>query len=124
MSQFDELESGEPLPPVSVDDMKRVWHMVDAVKRVVVELGAEAGAGTVGIDVQSIAERCEPEENFEAVFFRVTLLRYLYESGLLDEWREGDSLSDSVFQIGATFAVEMGNRGFDSDAFVSRLRAL
>jgi hypothetical protein len=48
----------------------------------------------------------------------------LYESGLLDEWREGDSLSDSVFQIGATFAVEMGNRGFDSDAFVSRLRAL
>ena len=92
MNQFEQLESGEPLPPVSVDDMKRVWHMVDAVKRVVVEQGAENGAGSVGIDPRSIADVCEPEENFQAVFFRITLLRYLYETGLLDEWREGDSV--------------------------------
>ena len=93
MNQFEQLESGEPLPPVSVDDMKRVWHMVDAVKRVVVEQGAETGAGSVGIDPRSlIAERCEPEENFQAVFSRITLFRYLYETGLLDEWREGDSV--------------------------------
>ncbi len=33
MSQFEQLESGAPFPRVSVDDMKRVWHLVDAVKR-------------------------------------------------------------------------------------------
>ena len=124
MSQFEQFESGTPLPPVSVDDMKRVWHMVDAVKPEVVEQGAEAGARSVGIHARLIAERCEPGANVQAVFFRTTLLRYLYETGLLDEWREGDGLSDSVFQVSANFPMEFGDRGFDSAAFVSRLRAL
>jgi hypothetical protein len=125
MSQSEQLESGAPLPAVSVDDMKRVWHMIDTVHRDAVEQGIEAGAGGgVGIDARLIAEQCEPGANFQAVFFRTTLLRYLYEKGLLDEWREVDSLRDSVFQVGATFPMEPGNRGFDSAAFVGRLRAL
>jgi len=117
MSPFEQLESSSPVPPVSVDDMKRVWRMVHKLK-------AEAGAQHFGIGERLIAEQCEPGANFQAVFFRVALLQYLFQAGLLDEWREDDGLSDSVFQVSATFPMELGDRGFDSAAFTSRLHAL
>ena len=75
----------------------------------------------MGIDARLIAERCEAGANLQAVFFRVALLQYLFHAGLLDEWREGARLSDSVFHLSATFPIELGVQGFDSAAFMSRL---
>jgi hypothetical protein len=39
-------------------------------------------------------------------------------SGLLDEWREGKQLSDSIFQAGSTFPLTLGG---DTAAFVEPL---
>jgi hypothetical protein len=117
MSGFESLESGAPLPPVNVDDLKRVWRTVDVVT-------AEVGAQGVGICARLIAEQCEPGANVHAVFFRAVLLQHLFQAGLLDKWREGNRPSDSVFQVGATFPMELGVQGFDPAAFIDRLHAL
>jgi len=124
MNPFEALEPGSPFPAVSADDMKRVWRMAQTVKRDVNDQTQEATAQNVGFDARLIAGQCEPGANIYAVFFRTALLRYFLDEGLLEEWREGDTLSDSVFQVGATFPMELGDRGFDPEAFISRLRAL
>ncbi len=117
---FGQLESGCPLPPVNPDDLKRVWHIAQTLNGLTDQTAA-AGPGCVGIDAGFIAEQCEPATNVEAVVFRGALLQYLVQSGLLDEWREGDTLSDSVFQAGATFPVKI-DAEFDLTAFIFRLR--
>jgi SAM-dependent methyltransferase len=118
MSPFEHLESGSPVSPVGADDLKRVWRMVLEVKRVAPE------AQNVGFDARLISERCEPRANFQAVLFRLALLQCLFQEGFLDEWREGDTLRDSVFQASATFPMELGVQGFDTSAFMARLRSV
>jgi len=48
--------------------------------------------------------------------------QYLFQTGLLDKWREGDRPSDAVFQAGATYSLEQGVQGFDPAAFIECLR--
>lgn len=50
------------------------------------------------------------------------LLQYLIGEGVLDERREEDRLSNSVFHAGAPFPVQ-GSEKFDSTAFLGRRRA-
>ncbi len=117
---FGQREPGCHTPPVDPDDLKRVWQIVQTLKGIT-ESTAPAGKGCVGIDAGFLAEQCEPGANSQAVFIRGALLQYLVQSGLLDEWREGDTLSDSVFQVGATFPVKI-DAEFDLSAFKNRLR--
>ena len=109
------IESGTPLPPVNADDLKRVWGLM---QRAV----ADHGLG-IGIDVRIISQECEPGADVNAVFFRAAVLQHLFESRLLDEWREGDEPAALVFQVGAIFPMEQGVQGFDPADFIERLHS-
>jgi hypothetical protein len=69
-----------------------------------------------------IAGQCRLGADPLAIFFRVALLRPLLESGLLDEWRDGDRPHDVVFQTLATFPLPEGIQNFRADEFADALR--
>jgi len=75
----------------------------------------------VGWDVSLINRQCSPGDPL-AVFFRVALLRPLLQSGLLDNWRDGDRPRDVVFQTLATFPLPEGIQSFRPDEFAGALR--
>jgi hypothetical protein len=110
------LESDTPLGPVHADDLKRVWGLIRGVI-------ADHGAG-VGVDEGMISRQCGPGADVSSVFFRAALLQYLFESGVLDDWREGNELATSVFEVGASFPMERGVAGFDAGDFIGRLQRL
>lgn len=109
------LESDTPLRPVGADDLKRVWSLIRGVI-------ADHGLG-VGIDAKMISQQCGPDADVNAVFFRAALLQHLFESGLLNDWREGNEPAPLVFQIGATFPIKQGVQGFDPAEFIELLRS-
>jgi hypothetical protein len=109
------LESGDPLPPVNADDLKRVW---DLMRKVI----ADHGTG-VGIDARIIAQQCAPGGDVNAIFFRAALLQHLLQSGELDDWREGSEPGALVFRVGAVFPMEQGVQGFDPADLIERLRS-
>ena len=108
------LESDTPLRPVSADDLKRVWGLI---RNMVVDHGVR------GIDERMISRQCEAGANVNAVFFRAALLLYLYQSGMLDDWCEGNEPVDPVFRVGAVFPMEHGVQGFDPAGFMECLRS-
>jgi hypothetical protein len=77
----------------------------------------------IGIDAKIISRQCAPAADVKAVFFRAALLQHLFQSGLLDDWREGSEPAALVFQIGAVFPMEQGVQGFDPVNFIERLRS-
>jgi hypothetical protein len=79
--------------------------------------------GSHGIGAQLISQQCEPNANVNAVFFRAALLQYLFQSELLDDWRDGDEPIQTVFQVAAVFPMDQGVQGFDPTGFVERLRS-
>jgi hypothetical protein len=88
VSESGSLESlleSRPLPPVNAEDLKRVWELMQRVK-------AEHGSHGVGIaiDKRFISQQCDPSADVIAVFFRATLPQSLFQSGLLDHWREAN----------------------------------
>ena len=115
MTESGSLESDTPLCPVSADDLKRVW---DLIRNVI----ADHGVG-VAIDVGMISQQCDPGADWNAVFFRAALLHYLFESGVLNDWRDGNEPAAVVFQVGAIFPIEQGVQGFDPADFIERLRS-
>jgi len=127
VNEFDDflaqLESGAPLPQVSADDLRRVWHLTRTLKAEACQATGKE-ASSVGIDARLIAGQCQPGADFQAVFFRGSVLQYMVQEGLLDEWTEGDTLKDSVFEVAASFQMKLGDRGFDPEAFIGRLRDL
>ena len=114
MTESGSLESVTPLGPVNADDLKRVWHLIHNVSAI----GREPSSG---IDARLITLHCEPGADAPAVFFRAALLQYLFQEGLLDDWRDGDELTDPVFQLGASFPIEQGVQGFDPASFIKSL---
>jgi hypothetical protein len=76
-----------------------------------------------GIDAKIISQQCAPATDVNAVFFRAALLQRLFQSGLLDDWREGSEPAALVFRIGAVFPMEKGIQGFDPVDFIERLRS-
>jgi hypothetical protein len=120
MNGFGSLESGKPLPPVNADDLKRVWHLI---QQVAIDRPVESGSqGGVGIAAKLIAQQCEAGADVFSVFFRATILQHLFQTELLDKWRDGNEPGDAVFQVGATFPMELGEQGFDPGAFLERLQ--
>jgi len=117
MLDFESLTSGKPVPAVDASDMKRVWELSSEASR-----PEGAAPGSVGWDVCLIAGQCSKGADPLAVFFRAALLRPLFESGLLDEWRDGERPYDLVFQALATFALPEGIRAFRPDEFADALR--
>jgi hypothetical protein len=109
------FDSHTPLDPVGADDLKRVWGLI---RRVI----ADHGTGT-GIDVRLISQQCGPGADVNAVFFRAALLQQLFESGLLNDWREENEPAALVFQVGAIFPLEQGVQGFDPARFIERLHS-
>jgi hypothetical protein len=114
--ESDALYSDTPLGPVGTDDLKRAWGLIRSVI-------ADHGTGLIGINARMISERCRSGADANAVFFRTVLLQHLFESGLLDDWREGDEPAALVFQVGAVFPMEQGVRGFDPADFIETLRS-
>ena len=117
MLDFESLLSGKPVPPVNVSDMKRVWELTSEAPH-----GKSAAHASVGWDVRVIAGRCSQAADPLAVFFRVALLRPLLESGLLEEWRDGERPHYLVFQTLATFPLPEGFQQFRPDEFIDTLR--
>jgi len=114
MTESGPPESGTPLPPVNADDLKRVWGLI---RNMVVDYGFS------GIDERMISRQCEAGVDVNAVFFRAALLLYLFQSGVLDDWSEGNEPADPVFRVGALFPMELGVQGFDPAGFMERLRS-
>jgi hypothetical protein len=115
VSESGSLESSTPLPSVNPDDLTRVWNLVQKAI-------ADHGLG-IGIDARIISQQCDPGADVNAVFFRASLLQHLFQSGLLDDWREGSEPATLVFQVGAVFPMEQGVGGFDPADFMKRLRS-
>jgi len=114
--ESDALHSDTPLGPVGTDDLKRAWGLIRSVI-------ADHGTGLIGINARMISDQCGPGAEANAVFFRAVLLQHLFESGLLDDWREGNEPAALVFQVGAVFPMEQGVRGFDPTDFIETLRS-
>jgi len=117
MLDFESLLSGKPVPAVDASDMKRVWELTSEAPR-----PEGAAPGSVSWDMRLIAGQCRLGAGPLAIFFRVALLRPLLESGLLDEWRDGDRPHDVVFQTLATFPLPEGIQNFRADEFADALR--
>ena len=115
MSESRPLESSTPLPSVNPDDLKRVWGLM----RKAID---DHGLG-VGLDAGFISQNCDPGADVSAVFFRAALLQHLFQSGLLDDWRDGSEPAALVFQVGAAVPMEQGVQGFDIAEFIKRLRS-
>jgi len=101
-----------PIPSVDPEDIKRLWPLVASLE------------GGVGIDTRALVERCSSGANLNAVFTRAMLVRALLQRGLLDKWREGDTLKDKVFAVAATAPLvpqKEGTLDFDGAAFLAAL---
>jgi hypothetical protein len=119
MTDFESLKSGTPLPTVNPQDLKGVWYFVQASTG---QLDQNVVTQGVGFDARRISQHCEPGADVVAVFYRAALLRYCFQAGLFDDWRDGNEPSDRVFRVGATFPMDQGVQGFDPAAFIESLR--
>ncbi len=117
MLDSESLLSGKPVPPVGTSDVKRVWELTSEARS-----GERAPNESVGFCVRSIAGQCSQGADPLAVLVRVALLSPLLESGLLDEWRDGERPHHVVFQTLATFPLPEGIQRFRSDEFIDTLR--
>lgn len=115
MAETEPFESDTPLRPVDAEDLARVWRLIQKVV-------TDHGKG-VGIDARIISQQCSPGVDVNAVFFRAALLQHLFESGLLNPWREGDEPASSIFRVAAIFPIEKGVQGFDPEGFIEQLRS-
>jgi hypothetical protein len=114
------LTSKTPLRPVDPDDVRRVW---DLILQVTAGRSGDPRAPTMGIDVRLLARHCSPGADVLVFFFRTALLQALIQQDMLNDWREGQELRHSVFEVAATFPVPKGVDGFDPNAFIDRLRS-
>jgi hypothetical protein len=101
---------GKPVPAVPADDVRRVWSF----------LASEQGSGR-SVSLKLLAGMCDLNADVLAVWFRATLVETLLHQGLLDRWREGNSLRGNVFDVAAGFPFPQGPGNVDPDAFVAAL---
>ena len=119
MANLKYPNSKGPVPPVHPDDLKRVWVMFLETRQQV----PTAASGTVGIDARLLAQQCSSGADLLAISFRRAMLEELFKQGLLNDWREGDALHDSVFSAIAAFPMQIGAEAFDPNAFLEQLRS-
>jgi hypothetical protein len=98
------------IPAVSSLDIERFWAMQSQ----------HPGA----ICTKAILQVCESESADPiAVGARTTLLRILFDQGILENWRESDGLSKAVFDVAAAFPLPTGLQGLNPSEFVALLPA-
>jgi hypothetical protein len=122
MTDIRSIASGKPVPPVNVDDLKRVWYATRDIMRACHITEDHVPGQSVGNDPHLLEPYCEPGADVSAVSARVFLLRVFLQTGLLDEFREGNELRDTVFQVAAVFPMELGKERFKLPEFIERLR--
>jgi hypothetical protein len=101
---------GKPVPVVRADDVRRVWSF----------LASEQGPGR-SVSLKLLAGMCDLNADVLAVWFRATFVEILLHQGLLERWREGNSLRGKVFEVAAGIPFPHGPGNADPDAFVSAL---
>ena len=109
--------SSAPVPAVDPEDMRRVWPLFELVWR------GKQGTGATGIDTRLLAEHCSAGANIAAISARVALTKALQQQGLLDAWREGDSLRPKVFEVTAKCPLTpgAGTMKFDPEAILAAI---
>jgi hypothetical protein len=85
-ARLQSLSSGKPIPPVGAGDMKRIWE-VDFRSSWRRECDTRRFGLGCAPNCWPMQPGCGPRC---AIFFRVALLIPLLESGLLDDWRDGE----------------------------------
>jgi hypothetical protein len=116
MLDLDSMSAATPIPPVDLKDLRRVWEFTSQSPQ------PEGGpACSTGWDLRLIEEQCSQGADPVAVFFRVALLGPLLQSGLLDNWRDGERPFDIVFEALADYPLPEGVQGFRPDAFAEAL---
>jgi hypothetical protein len=108
MTDMKSLASGKPVPPVNADDLKRVWYAIRDIMGACQITEDHVPGQSVGIDPRLLEPYCESGADVTAISFRAFLLRVFLQTGLLDEFREGHELRDTVFRVAAVFPMEQG----------------
>ncbi len=102
------------IPAVSPLAVQRLWSLQ-------AQLPPES-RGAVSFSAKLIAQICEPDSSDPiAVWARFALIGILLQQGLLEKWREHDSLHNSVFEAAAVFPLPNGLQGVNADDLVNTL---
>ena len=107
---FDAIEAGEPLPEVSVPDLKWFWEYSQTLPP-----NTLIGRGIV-------EKHVSPGANLEVILFRSMMLTLLYKEGELAQWQHGETLEEVVFEVAATFALNPNLDRFPGYAIIDELR--
>ena len=108
---------GRPVPAVRADDLRRIWSFLISMQTA----DTKAQEGSTSVSLKLLAGLCDPHANVLAVWFRAALIETLHREGRLDRWRQGDSLTERVFEITASFPLPQGPEKFDLDALMAAL---
>jgi hypothetical protein len=105
-------EEGEPVPPVTEDDLRRLHEVsTDMARR---RVGKD---GMVSVDL--MARVCSPGANLPAVWLRYTQLRLLIRQGVLADRQYNADWDDAVYRVAAI--IPMNGFQLDQEAFVQHL---
>ena len=103
------------IPAVSSVDIQRFWAMQSQHE-------PQHDGASVSYSTKAILQICESESADPiAVGARTMLLRTLLQQGILENWREGNSLTKEVFDAAAAFPLPTGLRGLNPNEFVALL---
>ena len=108
---------GRPVPEVHADDLRRVWSFLVSMQAA----DTKVQEGSTSVSLKLLAGLCDPHANVLAVSFRAMLIASLLRQGRLGRWRQGDSLTDRVFEITASFPFPRGLEKADLDALIAAL---
>jgi hypothetical protein len=123
---MEHFNPNAPLSAVDPADVQAVWRLIlkaspGSANPIGEAQGAEECAPNTSIGIGLIAQNCSAGADVYAVFFRASLLGQVFRQGLLSPWQQDGDLSPVVFQVIAT--IPAGSlQGFDTEAFLSRLR--
>jgi hypothetical protein len=100
------------IPAVNPLDIQRLWS-----------LQSEHSAGSaVGYSVEAILQNCESESADPiAVWARTSLIFFLLQMGVLENWRTNDGPSKAVFEAAAVFPLPNGLQGLNPTDFIATL---
>ena len=105
---------GDPVPPVDPADLMRYWSLVQEVRQ------ATGDAGTIGTDVNILANEFSPHAPLYAIWFRAGMLYAMIRQGLVSDPQRAGGLDESIFRAAARFRL-MGLR-LDPDTFLEELK--
>ena len=108
---------GRPVPEVHADDLRRVWSLLASMPTA----DTKAQEGVTSVSLKLFAGLCDPHANVLAVWLRAALIEILLRKGRLDRWRQGDSFTDRVFEVTASFPLPQGLEKADRDALIAAL---